>query len=211
MMIVKNIIRIFKSYKFFLIQLIFFEIIFRIRGYKGNTFHFSTNNTMADDIPCPYYFLFKINKIIKQYNFHTFIDLGCGSGRTIYFFNENFPEKKFIGIEYYSDQYEYCKKIFKKKNNITISKEDFTNYNFINYGGNCYFFNNPFKNDEDIISVIKKITNNNLLKENILFIFVNFNRKVIEKIDKIKCLKNYYINNNKGFSVHILKEGENNE
>ena len=85
-MIIRNILRIFKSYKFYLIQIIFFEIIYTTRGYKGNTFNFSNNNIMADNIPCPYYFLFKIGKIIKQYNFDTFIDLGCGSGRVIDFF-----------------------------------------------------------------------------------------------------------------------------
>ena len=204
-MIIRNILRIFKSYKFYLIQIIFFEIIYVIRGYKGNTFNFSNNSIMADNIPCPYYFLFKIEKIIKQYNFHTFIDLGCGSGRVIDFFKNKFPEKKFVGIEYFASQYEYCKKIFENKININIKKEDFTNLNFIKTNANCYFFNNPFKNDSDVIPLIKKIIDKQIIKENILFIFVNFNKEIVEKIDKIKCIKNYYINNNKGFSVYCLE------
>ena len=204
-MIIRNILRIFKSYKFYLIQIIFFEIIYTTRGYKGNTFNFSNNNIMADNIPCPYYFLFKIEKIIKQYNFHTFIDLGCGSGRVIDFFKNKFPEKKFVGIEYFASQYEYCKKIFENKININIKKEDFTNLNFIKTNANCYFFNNPFKKDSDVIPLIKNIIDKQVIKENVLFIFVNFNKEIVEKIDKIKCIKNYYINNNKGFSVYCLE------
>ena len=111
-MIIKNALRIFKSYKFFLFQIIFFEIIYSLRGYKGNSFNFSDNQIMADNIPCPYYFLYKIKKTLKQYKFDKFIDLGCGSGRVIDYFDKNFSEKKFVGIEYFLKQYEDCIKSF---------------------------------------------------------------------------------------------------
>jgi len=208
-MLIKNILRIFKSYKFHLPKIVFFEIIYAIKGYRGNTFHFSNNDSMADDIPCPYFLLVKIQKIIKEYNFHTFVDLGCGSGRIIDFFNKNFPGKKFIGIEYFSKQHNYCKKIFKEEINIVIKQEDFSNLNFLNDNANCYFFNNPFKDDSKIISLVKQIIERSLIKENIIFIFVNFDKEIINNIEKIKCIQNYYINNNKGFSVCLLKNSEN--
>ena len=72
----KNLFRIISSYKFSLITIVFFELLYLIKGYKGNRFDFMSNN-----IPCPYYFLYKIKKTLKNNNFYRFLDLGCGSGR----------------------------------------------------------------------------------------------------------------------------------
>ena len=114
-MILKKLFRIINSYKLSLITIVFFEILYLIKGYKGNRFNFSNNDSMTDNFPCPYYFLFKIKKTLKNTNFRNFIDLGCGSGRTIDFYNKNFSNKNFVGIEYFTNQYEYCKKIFHKQ------------------------------------------------------------------------------------------------
>ena len=190
-MILKNLFRIISSYKFSLITIVFFEILYLIKGYKGNRFDFILNN-----IPCPYYFLFKINKTLKNTNFYRFLDLGCGSGRVINFFNKNLSNKKFIGIEYFSSQYEYCKNIFQNKKNIKIIQADFTKSDFFQYDADCYFFNNPFisntkyfaskpqfekillKKDSELIEFLQK-TINFSSKKNILFIFVNYNKKII--------------------------------
>ena len=111
-MVLKNLLRIVVSYKFHLITIIFFELLYLIKGYKGNRFNFSKNEFLADNIPCPYYFLLKIKKALEKNNFFKFLDLGCGSGRTIDFFNKNFSNKNFVGIEHFSNQYNYCRKIF---------------------------------------------------------------------------------------------------
>ena len=203
-MIFKNLLRIFISYKFSLIKIIFFELIYLLKGYKGNKIAFSRNNTMADNIPCPYYFLVKIKRSLKNNNFHTFLDLGCGSGRIIDFFNKNFFNKEFIGIEYLSDQYEYCKKIFQDDQKVKIVQADFTKYYFLRYNADCYFFNNPFRNDSDVIEVVDSIFNFTQNKKEILFIFVNFNKKIIETLKNIKYIESYYINDNKGFSIYCL-------
>jgi len=203
-MIFKNILRIIKSYKTALIKIIFFEIIYFLMGYKGNKFDFTNNSTMAHNIPCPYYFLTKIKKALKKNNFETFIDLGCGSGRIINFLNKNIPNKKFIGIEYFSNQYEYCTKIFDKNNNIIIKKEDFTKYDFLQHESDCYYFNNPFKKDSDINEIVDKIVKANLNKKKILFIFVNFNKKIIEAIKTIKFIEKYYVNEDKGYSIYYI-------
>ena len=65
-MLFNNILRILKSYRFSLIKIIFFELIYLIKGYKGNNINFSKNNLMTNNIPCPYYFLHKIEKILKS-------------------------------------------------------------------------------------------------------------------------------------------------
>jgi len=114
-MVLKNILRIIIDYRLSLIKIIFFEFIYIFRGYKGNNFDFSRNLTMSDNIPCPYYFLLKVKKILKNNKFNTFIDLGCGSGRVLNFFNKKFNNKNFIGVEYFYDQYSQSKKLFNKK------------------------------------------------------------------------------------------------
>ena len=43
-MIFKNLLRILKSYRFSLIKIIFFELIYLIKGNKGNKFTFSKCN-----------------------------------------------------------------------------------------------------------------------------------------------------------------------
>ena len=46
--IIKNILRIIKDYNITLVKIIFFELIYFIKGYKGFKFDFSNNNKMCD-------------------------------------------------------------------------------------------------------------------------------------------------------------------
>ena len=199
-MLLKNFIRIITSYKFSIITIIFFELIYLFKGYRGNKFNFSDNDLMADNLPCPYYFLFKIKKTLKNNNFRNFLDLGCGSGRAIDFFNKNFFNKNFVGIEYFTNQYEYCKKIFHKQKNIEIIQADFTKLNFLKYNPDCYFITDPFKKKMEFIKFIEKLINFSL-KKNCLFIFVNCNRKVIAELKNTQCIESFYINKIQGYSI----------
>ena len=194
---------IIKNYKFSLITIIFFELIYLIKGYKGNRFNFSNNDSMTDNFPCPYYFLFKINKTLKNTNFRNFIDLGCGYGRTIDFYNKNFSNKNFLGIEYFTNQYKYCKKIFHKQKNIEIVQADLTKLNFLKYNPDCYFINHPFKKKMEFIKFIEKLISFSI-KKNCLFIFVNCNRKAIEEFKNIQCIESFYINKIQGYSICTL-------
>ena len=132
-MLFNTILRILKSYRFSLIKIILFELIYLIKGYKGNNITFSKNNLMTDNIPCPYYFLHKIEKIISNKDFKIFLDLGCGSGRVINFFNKKLLNKKFIGIEYFNEQFLHCKTSFEKHESIKLIQEDFTKFDFLQY------------------------------------------------------------------------------
>ena len=198
--VAKNLFRIISAYKFSLITIIFFELIYLIKGYKGNRFNFSNNDSMTDNFPCPYYFLFRIKKTLKNTNFRNFIDLGCGSGRTIDFYNKNFSNKNFVGIEYFTNQYKYCKKIFYKQKNIEIVQADFTKLNLLKYNPDCYFMTAPFKNKMEFIKFIEKLINFSL-KKNCLFIFVNCNKKAIEELKNIQCIESFYINKIQGYSI----------
>ena len=201
-MIIKNIIRILISYRFSLIKIIFFEIIYIVKGNKGNKLNFSKNNIMTDNIPCPYYFLYKIEKFLKNRNFNIFMDLGCGSGRVIDFFNKNFKSKNFIGIEYFEKQFSYCKKEFSKYENIKLIKDDFTKFDFLKYKADCFFINDPIIEESTFVNVLKKIINSNDSNSNILFIFVNCNNSVIKTIKHIQCIETYSINDRKGYSIY---------
>ena len=176
-MLIKNLLRIVESYKFSLITIVFYEIIYLLKGFKGNKFHFSENNKMSDDIPCPYYFLYKIKKVLSKFNFKTFLDLGCGSGRVIDFFSKNLIQVDFVGIEYFSKQYNYCKKIFENKKNIKIVQADFLKFDFFQYDPDCFFLNRPINDDLVFIENIKKLLNFPHKQKKILLIFVNCDSK----------------------------------
>ena len=203
-MFLKNLFRILIDYKFHLITVIFFELLYILKGYRGNRFNFVKNEYMTDDIPCPYYFLIKIKKNLKKNNFNKLLDLGCGSGRVIEFFNKNFSNKNFMGVEYFSNQYDYSRKIFKEEKNVKIIKADFTKMDFFQYDSDCYFFNDPFKNSSEFIEFMEKTTNFYLNKKNVLFIFVNFNKKIIENLENIRCMESHYISEKKGYSIYCL-------
>ena len=141
-MIFKNLLRILKSYRLSLIKIFFFELIYLIKGYSGNKFTFSKNNIMSDNIPCPYYFLHKIEKKIRNRDFKVFLDLGCGFGRVIDFFNKSLPNKNFIGIEYFEEQFSYCKKKFKMCENIKLVQADFIEFDF--FQKNIFRFSKVF-------------------------------------------------------------------
>ncbi len=199
-MIFKNLLRIIVSYRAHLIKILFFEILYIAKGYKGHKFNLVKSNLMTDNIPCPYYFLYKIKKILKKNKFNKFLDMGCGSGRIIDFFNKSFKNKKFIGFEFFDLPYNYCKNIFFNKKNIIIIKTDFTKHNIKKYNADCYFFNEPFRKKKDLLKFIKKILRFSS-KKKILFIFININISFTSNIKNIKLIKLYHLNKNRGFSV----------
>ena len=201
-MIFKNLLRIVESYRFSLVKIIFFELIYLIKGYKGNNFTFSKNNVMTDNIPCPYYFLHKIKKKIKDRDFKIFLDMGCGSGRVIDFFSRNLLNKSFIGIEYFEEQFLHCKKNIKINKNIKLFQADFIKFDFLQYESDCYFFNQPIKDDIIFTDLIKKIINATQNKISALLIFVNCNNDILKSLKNIHLIETYYINDKKGFSIY---------
>ena len=175
-MIIKNTLRIIRDYKFSLVKIIFFELLYFIKGYSGFKFNFSNNSTMTDNIPCPYYLLSIIKKHLVKSNFIRLVDLGCGSGRVIDFFNKSFPKKEFIGIEYFSQQFEYCKNSFDKNDNIKIIQADFTKIDVV-------------------------INKRGYYHSYIFFIIINYNKQTREKIKNIEIIETYYISENTGYSI----------
>ena len=59
-----NIIKIIKKYKFSILKILFYEVVFILRGFKGNKAGFVSSNDFSKNVPCPYYFLVEIKNII---------------------------------------------------------------------------------------------------------------------------------------------------
>ncbi|MFL2883200.1 MAG: methyltransferase domain-containing protein [Pelagibacteraceae bacterium] len=159
---------------------------------------------MSDDIPTPFYFLENIRKHLTTLNFNNFIDLGCGSGRVIYFISRSFKTINFFGIEYFDDQYNSAIKLFKNRKNIKIIKKDFTKINFLKLKIDCFFFNNPFRSEKIFINFVNNLIKKIKVKRRIIFIFVNFKPASLLKIRKIKQISRFYVSSNKGFSIFYL-------
>ena len=200
MKIIFNIYRILNDYKLYIFVIIFFEIYFYLKNYKGFKINFSSNAKMADNIPCPFFFLFKIKKKLETYKFSSFVDLGCGSGRIIYFFNKSFKIKKIFGIEYFETQYSYCKNIFKQDKNIKIKKTDFSKFNFSKNNFNIYFLSAPFKKSNDFISFMNKLIKIKGNKKKIIVV-INYDIQVIKRVKKLKFIETFYLSKEKGYSI----------
>ena len=203
MKLINSIVRIFKEYKIYILIIIFFEIYYFLKNYKGFKISFSKNQSMADNIPCPYYFLYKINKFLKKRNFNSVIDLGCGSGRIINFINNKYKNKKITGIEYFNEQYNYAKEIFKKSKNISIKKLNFVKINFSKKIYDVYFLSAPFKKKKDFLKFMNKLAKINKVKKRIIII-INYDKKLINKVKKLRFINSFYLSKEKGYSICIL-------
>lgn len=203
MLLINIFSKIIKNYNFYIFIIITFEIYYYFKRYKGFKFNLSKNKTMADDIPCPYYFLFKILRFLKKKKFKSFIDLGCGSGRIIDFINKNFTNKNIVGVEYFDQQYNYSKKIFKKSKNISIIKSDFTKLNFRKNIYDVYFISAPFKNKKDFLKFMEKITKIKKNQKKIIIV-INYEKKLVQKVNKLRFIDSFYLSEDKGYSICLI-------
>ncbi len=90
----------------------------------------TVSKTHKSSVPLSYNILDKIRDISKNYelNEYTFIDIGCGEGRVLAFFNNDFNQ--LFGIEIDNVVASKATENCKNYNNITICKQDFTTYSF---------------------------------------------------------------------------------
>ena len=112
-----------------------------INSIKGNKFDFvdkteidPTRTDINDHIPTPWYLLNNIYSYIKPFNLNEnlFIDLGCGSGRVLkYFQNKNF--NNLIGVELSERLITNAEKKLSNSQNITMLKLELINIDFTKY------------------------------------------------------------------------------
>ena len=80
-----------------------------------------------------------------------------------------------------------------------------TKVDFLKYEADCYFFNEPIKDDMIFTKVIKKITDDQFINKKLFLIFVNCNINVIKSLKNIEFIENYYLRKNKGYSICSIK------
>ena len=152
---IKSLFNILSSYGYWLPQILFFKIYYLLKGYKRNSIKVLNNYRFTDNIPCPYFFLHKLKKFFLNTDIKSFVDLGCGDGRSIFFFNKQL-KINFNGIEYDPYVYGNCKKLFNKYDNIKINHDDIMSFKFLEYNNDCFFIGNPLKKNMILTNLFKK-------------------------------------------------------
>ena len=198
----KKIIDLINSYKFSIIYILFYELIYILLGYKGNSFNVRKNEKSTDTIPCQYYFLSKIYDIIKKEDIKSFIDLGCGNGRVLYFFNKKI-KIDFMGVELFKNSYNSCLKIFQTYPNVKLINKNFFDLNFNNIKYDCYFLNDPLIEVGDhnklITSIVSSLRGFN---HSALFVTVNLTEGKHEIFSSMENLYTLRVNSR---SVNIYR------
>lgn len=189
---IKFFLNLFKEYGFNLFLVITYEIKYILSGYKGNYINILNNESFTDNIPVPYLFLEKIYFFIKKKKIKNIIDLGCGSGRFIYFMQKKIPGIKLYGLEINKEIFQKTGKMFFKNNNIFIINNNILNETniFKKRFFDIYYLNDPFKKKKDYNKLFKKIFNSSKKKRYI--ITVNINKKNMNS-KKLKLIYNYNI------------------
>lgn len=194
-----------------IIKSFFYEIYYSIKfkdftffSYDDNDYHNSgykesktKDDYSAPDIPTPFYFLELISDYIKNENLNDFniIDLGCGSGRLVKYFDKKF-NIKFVGIDFNEKVIKKNLIRFNKKNykffNLDLKKInkindlDIIDENFLNNRKNILFISDSI----DASSIIKLIP---ILKIKFkVFLFIMVNQKDIKAFDNYTCKKTIF-------------------
>ena len=129
------------------------------------------------------------------------MDLGCGDGRSIFFFNKQL-KINFNGIEYDPYVYGNCKKLFNKYDNIKINHDDIMSFKFLEYNNDCFFIGDPLKKKYDFDKLIQKILEKNMKnRKKIYFIVVNVDENKREVFNKYKLIDSLR-KNNKGYYIY---------
>jgi len=189
----KAIFNIFKNYKFYSFQLLFYEFIFFIfYNHKFNRFKYLNSNFLSNSIPCPFLYLIKINKFISNNNVKHICDLGSGYGKILYFFGV-LKKLKIDGVEFDIEIFNSSYSL--QNNNINIFNDDILKFDFEKKNYDLLIINDPLKDKEDFRKLILKIK---MIKKDIFIIFINldFKKKDI-MFNSFKILDKFEPSNNK--------------
>ena len=197
-----KLIDLLKSYKFSLFYVILYEIAYILLGYKGNSVSTRKDKYLTDTIPCPYFFLSKIYKTLKNKQINLFVDLGCGSGRVIYFFRKKF-KKKCIGVELFNEPFLKAYNLFSNINEVEIINKNFFEIDYKSLNADCYFINDPLKDPKMHDNLIKTlISGHHSKKGELIFILINLSSDKLEIFNKMTLIDSLTINN-RGYHIFI--------
>lgn len=176
---------------FIVIILILIHYLFTRNNYDA-IIH-TLSKTHKSSVPLSYNILNKIRCISESYDLtnYTFIDVGCGEGRVLSFFHNDF--QNLIGIEIDHTVATTASENCKKYNNIVLCQQDFTTYSFEPVDTFVYIYEPLWLMSKDqavplyskLIENIKKITNE--CHVYIMYISGTYNKYFEE------CIDNHYI------------------
>ena len=189
----KAISNILKNYKFYSFHVLFYEIIFYLLHEKKiNQFEYLNSNFLSDSIPCPYFFLKKINKFTNDKKLEQMCDLGSGFGKILYYFGK-IKKIKIDGIEYEKKIYLSSKSLENDK--IKIFNDDILKFNLKKKQYDLFFLNDPLKNKLDLLTIILKIKKE---YQSVYLIFINLDNEKKNIIFKnLNMIKKFEISENK--------------
>ena len=122
------------------------------------------------------------------------------------FNNVNNAFEKFFNKGYYPARSLIEVSKLPKNSNIEIFQDDFRKIDFLKFDADCYFFNNPWRNEIEPFDFIVNMSQS-FTKKSILIILANYSEKFCERLNEglknSQCIGRYYIKYNKGY--HILK------
>lgn len=195
----KAILDIFKNYKLYSFQVLFYELIFiTIYKRKFNKFEYLNSNFLSNSIPCPFFFLKIINKFIIKKNLKQLCDLGSGFGKVVYYFGK-IIKLKIDGVELENEIYKYSKVLEDK--NIKIYNENILKFDLKKKKYDLFILNDPLKKKHDLLKLIL------ILKKKCpkaFFVFVNLDKnKQVLILNNLKIIENFKISKNK--NVFICK------
>ena len=190
----KKIFDLIISFRLSLVKILFYELFYIISGFKGNNFNIRGDKKSSDNIPCSYYFLSKIYKQIKDIDFKSFVDLGCGHGRVLFFFSKKIYSN-YLGVELFENSYQSSLKTLKGIPNVKVINVNFFDMDFNEKRFDCYFLNDPLKALSDHNKLIQSILSaHKLSRSPALFILVNLDLKKTEIFKPLKLIYNYHVN-----------------
>ena len=190
----KTIFKIISTYRISFLILLFYEIKYILfLRYKGNRINILNNKFFTDNIPTPYYFLVKIYDYLKDKKIKTIVDIGCGSGRVLYFFHMNNSSYNLKGFEINHSIYLETLSRFKNNKKIKIINKNFLKKNS-KINADLYYLADPFKKDSDYDFFFNKFSK---IKKKIYLILVNRDKKVkslknFKTVNKLKLNKRGY-------------------
>ena len=194
-------INIIINYKIYFVPVIFFEFFFFIsHNKKYNRFKYLDSNFLSDSIPCPYFFLKKIEKYMLKKKINLICDLGSGYGKILYYLGK-ISKKKIHGVEIEKEIYHISQEL--TDDNIKLFNEDILKFRLDSVLYDAFILNDPLKNADDLLKLLLRIKSS---YENVELILINLDLKkqiIIQK--ELNIIEKFEASNNKNIFFCNLK------
>ena len=175
----KAFVEILINYHIYSIPILIFEIFFYIKyPNKYNKFKYSNSKFLSDPIPCPFYFLKKIEKFLNKKKIKYICDLGSGYGKVLYFFGK-IKKYKIDGVEL--DKEIYIESLSLKNKNINVYNKNILKFDMSSKKYESFIINDPLKKLSDLKKLINKILRT---KKKKYLILINLSKEKSNNIKK---------------------------